>query len=230
MEPLHDVDPGGVPLLARQGWVVWRDAVRTWSLRNLLVAVVAALLLAAAAAWLVLSRSPQYYSQATLLIDNPAAIATAHDDAPILKLNVLRLKYASLAATPAILAPAAQASGLPLSDLQRAATFPSPAALVLTVAARTGSAALSQKVANAVADEIPVYVQHEHDQYNVPAPDRFIFTVVGHAFPGRKISPSWSRARTTAAGAGIAGLAVGYLVLQLATGPRRLVTGVRRLR
>ena len=149
------------------------------------------------------------------------AIATAHDDSPILKLNVLRLKYSSLASTPAILDPAARASGLRLSDVQKAATFPTGAALVLVVAARTGSPTLSQRVANAVADEIPLYVQHEHDEYNIPAPDRFIITVVGHAYRGRKVAPSWSKAETAAIAAGLGGLALAYVVLQLISGTRR---------
>ena len=200
---------------------MWREAVLRPSLRNFLVSVLTGLILAAAGAWVVLGRPSQYYSQATLLIDNPAAIATAHDDAPIVKLNVLRLKYASLAATPAIQGPASQASGLPLADIRKSFTFPAGAALILVVAARTGNRTLSQRVANAIADEIPLYVRQEHDQYDVPVPDRFIFTVVGRAFPGRKVAPSWSKAETAAVAAGLGGLAVAYVALQLVTGLRR---------
>jgi hypothetical protein len=78
------------------------------------------------------------------------------------------------------------------------------------------------QVAEAVANQIVLYVQHEHEQYNIPAQDRFVFTVVGHAYNGRKVSPSRSRAATTALGVGLGGLAIAYLILQLVTGPRRL--------
>lgn len=221
MRPLEDVDAVDATPPPRQGWDGWREVVLRPSLRNFLVSVVSGLILAAAGAWAILARTPQYYSQATLLIDNPAAIATAHDDAPIVKLNVLRSKYASLAATPAIQAPAAQASGLPLADIAKSITFPSTASLILVVGARTERPALSQQVANAVADEIPRYVRHEHDQYDVPGPDRFVFTVVGPAYPGQKVAPTRSKAATTAVAAGLAGLAVAYVALQLVTGSRR---------
>jgi uncharacterized protein involved in exopolysaccharide biosynthesis len=217
--PLPDVDAGDSS--PPQGRDVWRDAVRMPSVRNLLVALVAGLILAAGAAWGVLSQASRYYSQATLLIDNPPAIAAAHDDSPIVKLNVIRLKYAALAATPAILVPAAQAAGLRLADVRKAITFPTGAALILVVGARTASPLLSQRVANAVADEIVVYVEHEHDQYDIPAGDRFVFTVVGRAYPGSRVSPSWSKADTAAIASGFGGLAVAYIVLQLVDGVRR---------
>jgi hypothetical protein len=219
---MEDVDSGDASMQSGLSRFMSWDAVLVPSVRNFLFALACGLLLAAASAGLVLGQSAQYYSQATVLIDNPLAIATAHDDAPILKLNALRLKYASLANTPAILVPAAQAAGLPVAEIDRAATFPSGAALVLLVAAKTGSPRLSTQVAEAVANQIVLYVQHEHEQYNIPAQDRFVFTVVGHAYNGRKVSPSRSRAATTALGVGLGGLAIAYLILQLVTGPRRL--------
>jgi len=219
---MEDVDPGDVSVSLRPLRLMSWDAVRIPSLRNFLFALACGLLLAGVGAWVILGQSVQYYSQATLLIDNPLAIATAHDDTPIIKLNALRLKYSSLANTPAILVPAAQASGLPAAEIDRAATFPASAALVLIVAAKTASPTVSQRVADAVANQVVLYVQREHDQFNVPQQDRFVFTVVGHAYKGTKVGPSRSKAATAAVGAGLGGIAIAYLLLQLITGPRRL--------
>src|SRR5260370_29721611 len=105
---MEDGDPTDVSMMTRQPVPISWEALRTPSLRNSLLAAVLGLLLAGCAGGLTLGQSGQYYSQATLLIDNPLAITTAHDDTPILKLNALRIKYASPANPPALLVPAPQ--------------------------------------------------------------------------------------------------------------------------
>src|SRR5205814_7544487 len=84
---------------------------------SLWIAIVAGLLAASVASTLSLTRPATYRSQATLLIDEPAAVGSSQDQGVLLKLSSLRDKYAALASTSAIVDPAAQQSGLPSSTI-----------------------------------------------------------------------------------------------------------------
>lgn len=199
----------------------WWDAVRQWSLRNFLVAVVAGLVAAGTATVLVLGSPAVYASQAALVIDNPHELATAHDDGPLVKLSALRVKYAALAATSLIQAPVAQKLGIPQGRVAEAQALPVGTALTTVVVARDSDPARAQQIAEGVAEELVTYVNDEHERNNVPPDQRFTFTVVGKAFRGAKIRPTTQRAVSAGAAAAVAGMIVVYLLLQVVSGFRR---------
>lgn len=199
----------------------WWESVRQWSLRNFLVAVVAGLVAAGTAAVLVLGTRPIYASEASLVIDNPHELATAHDDGPLVKLSALRVKYAALVGTSLIQGPVAQKLGIPQSQVAEAQALPVGTALTTIVVARDSDPERAQHIAQSVAEELVTYVNDEHERNNVPIEQRFTYSIVGNAFRGVKIRPTTQRAVSAGAAAAAAGMIVVYLLLQVLSGFRR---------
>jgi capsular polysaccharide biosynthesis protein len=198
-----------------------REAFGSFSLHNLLLAMVMAVLFAAVGAGYVLQQDPRYVSRATLVIDDPASIAAAGDNGELLKLNALRLKYAALATTQALTAPVARRLGTSPGAVRKASTVSvTPESLVMVSVGTAGTAQKAQSVAQAMADELGNYVKQEHERNKVPPARRFTISVVDPAFPGAKVSPTVGRALAVAAVVGAVGLAAAYVVVQLVRRPR----------
>jgi capsular polysaccharide biosynthesis protein len=198
------------------------DLLTPFSLRNLTLALIAAVGVGALTATLVLSTSPRYSSQATMVIDNPPELAAAADPGPFQKLSALRLKYAALVGTDAIAVPVGRKLGVSPGLVAGAASVSAPAqTLVMVSGATTGSPALSQRIAQGVAEELVSYVQQEHRANNVPPERRFRFIIVNPALRGAKVSPTRSRATIAAAIAGGVAVALAYIALQLITSRNR---------
>ena len=193
----------------------WRALAR-FSVANALVAVIAGLVTGALAAGVVLGQPDSYRSQATLVIDSPAELAAALDDGVITKLSRLRLKYATLAGTPVIAEPVARAAGQPVGVVYRDARVElGGESLVLNAVATSGDPVVAQRLAGALAAELKLYVEREHEA-NAIAPDRrFRFDVVAAAHDGVKVAPTVERAAAVAAlAAAVAALAC-YAFVQL---------------
>jgi hypothetical protein len=197
-----------------------RNVVERFSFRNLTLAFGAAALLAGLAAAVTLRAPEQYEATTILVIDNPLALATSGDDGTVNKLDRLRGKYATLAATQAIAAPVAEELGVgPGAVIERTEVFASPSTLGLVVVGRGGTADGATSMADAMADGIVDYVEAEHEANAVPAEDRFTFTVVQPAQSARKSSPSNDRALDSAVLTFGFSLVAAYVILQLLRTP-----------
>lgn len=197
-----------------------RNVVERFSFRNLTLAFGAAALLAALAAAIVLRAPEQYESTAILIIDNPRALAAAGDDGTVNKLDRLRGKYVTLAATRTIADPVADELGVaPGAVIESTSVFASPSTLALVVVGRGGTADRATTLASGMAQGIVRYVEDEHERNDVPRDDRFAFTVAQPATSAQQTSPSTDRAVDAAALTfGLALVAV-YVLLQLVRTP-----------
>lgn len=197
-----------------------RIALERFSLRNLVLALVAAVLLAGMAAAWSLRAPDRYESVAVLIIDNPLALARSGDDATVNKLQLLRGKYATLAATEVIAGPVAESLGLtPGEVIGRTSVLPLPSTLTLVVVADGSRQAGTQELAAAMADGIGEFVEDEHERFGVPAADRFAIDVVQPATRASKVSPTAAAALTSALVVFAIAIAVVYLALQLLRPP-----------
>lgn len=197
-----------------------RNVVERFSFRNLTLAFGVAALAAAAAAAVVLRAPEQYEANAVLVIDNPFALATAGDDGTVNKLDRLRGKYATLAATTAIAGPVADDLGVgPGAVLGGTEVFAAPSTLGLVVVGRGGTAERATAMATGMAEGLVEYVEEEHEANGVPPEDRFELTIAQPALAARQTAPSTDRAVDVALLAfGLSVVAV-YVVLQLVRTP-----------
>ena len=210
------------PPQARPTFRLW-DAIALPSVTNALFAVVVALLLGSVAAAVVSARTPVYRSAVLLEIDQPQAIAASGDIGVIDKLNRLVPKYAVLARTARITVPVSDRIGLPVGEIAAAVSAaPLGQSLLLSIAAQDSDRETAQQMAQAVADELTAYAAQEQEANQIPPEQRFHFTEIQGAGPGGKISPTRDDAVASGAVAALVGLAIAYLLLQVATAERRL--------
>ena len=225
-------DPGGAPPAPNvpgDPSGLYRPS-RTWellsqfSLVNFIAALVAAGVLAGIAGVAVLKEKPTYESGAVIELHQPK-IFTDAGPGPVTKLNALRSRYAALADTQPVLAPIGQKLGLPPGQVGRSTEIViSGPSLLMKATARTGSRDQSQKMADAMADELSAYATKEQTDDKIAPADQVQLRVVQHSLPGVKVSPESSRAFATAAIVGLVVLAVVYTILQLTVGRTRRKT------
>jgi len=216
--PGRDVpgDPTG-PYRPSRTWAL----LSNFSMVNLIAALVVAGILAAIAGLLVLREKPTYESGAVIELHQPK-IFTDAGPGPVTKLNALRARYAALADTQPVLAPVGQKLGLPPGQVGRSTDIViSGPSLLMKATARTGSRDQSQKMADAMADELSAYATKEQTDDKIAPADQVQLRVVQHALPGVKVSPDSSRAFATAAIVGVVVLAIVYTILQLTVGRTR---------
>lgn len=196
-------------------WTMW-DAIKTFSLRNLVFALILGVLAAAGGAAIALSQAPVYSGKAQLIIDQPKAIAQAKDNGPILKLAVLKVKYADLAKSPAITGPAAQEAGISQDRLaNNIVVAAAPSDLLLSVTSEASTRSTAQRMANAVGTSIMNYADQEQARLGVAPTDRFNFSFVQQATSASKIQPTNKRALQAAVGLGVIATVLAYVILQL---------------
>jgi capsular polysaccharide biosynthesis protein len=189
---------------------------RFFSLRNLLLAMLLGALGGVGAGFGAMQASPVYTSEAHLLIDQPRALALSPDDAPILKLDLLKIKYANLANTPAIAGPAAAQLGLPESAVANAVTAtPTEQSFLVTVAARASTRSTAVRMANAVAQSIVTYADQEQANIGVVPANRFGFSIVQRAAATTRAQPTVSHAAKAGAVLGVLLFVGAYAILQL---------------
>jgi hypothetical protein len=177
-----------------------------------LVAVVG-IVVAALAAGLTSRGSAVYRSRATLLVDQPTAIAAAPFEGVIQKLDRLRFKYGPLLTTQVMADPAIAAANVPRKDIVSMLATPRANSLLLDVLTETTSPQDSRRLADAGAAEIVKYAHDEQAQLNIPADQRFEFTQVDPARNGTRVTKSKGRVLTVAIIAGLIGALVAAAVL-----------------
>ena len=216
----RSVPDDGVDVIGAPPLDVW-EAIRRPSLRNAVVAAAIALALAGITIGVLLARPARYRSTALLVIDSPAQIAASADNGTIVKLTSLRYKYSAIARTSSMAEPVAERTGIPLGEVLRSTQVtPYPDSLIVGVASTTADAARSQRIAQALADEIQTYVEQEHARFNIPENQRFAFSLVEPAHPGVKVEPDRQRAMYAGLVVGAVVLALGYVAVQLVTARR----------
>ena len=200
---------------------------RTWallaqfSLANLLTAIVTACIFAGLAGVVVLKETAKYESASVVEL-HQAKIFTDSGPGPVTKLNALRARYASLAETQPLLAPVGTTVGLAPGQVAKAVTVVvSGSSLLMKPTARTTSPQLSQRLADAMADELSAFAKKEQTDDGILPADQVQLRVVQRALPGVKVSPDSSRALASAAVVGMVVLAGVYTVLQLVIGRKR---------
>lgn len=198
------------------------EAITVASAANFIAALIVSLSLAAGAGMLVLRQEPVYQSQATLLIDQPSAITAQLNDGVLVKLGLLRHKYAALAASSRVLEPAAEASGVPVEKLATVRTIAPLNSLLVLPIAQGPDRRETQTLANVMADELSKYVTKEQTDAGIAPPDQITLTTIQPAALGTQVRPTSSHARSVALTVGGAGLLGAYVVLQLVTARRRL--------
>jgi capsular polysaccharide biosynthesis protein len=194
----------------------WTDALATPSLRHVIEAAVVAILAAGLLATAVLQQAAVYSSSATLIIDQPAALAESNNEGYVVKLSRLRIKYGDLATTRALLDPVAERLNLDAATVRRISRVdvPPPSLLMFT-RGESGNRVRAQQVAQTMAQELVNYVEEEQRRVGLPAEQRIVLSVVTPAPPAQKTGPNESRAARVAALGGILTFVVLYVLLRL---------------
>jgi capsular polysaccharide biosynthesis protein len=164
----------------------------------ILVALIAGVI-SGTAAWVIASsRSAVYSATAEIEVDQPAAILGGTSDT-VIKLSALRLKYAPLVDTDAVLMPAATALGVPEGSMRgRVSAGVPPNSLLIPITASTGSGSEAVRFANAAADALGQHANREQDELGVPVASRYTLTTIAPARAARHVSPT-HRSEATAA-------------------------------
>jgi uncharacterized protein involved in exopolysaccharide biosynthesis len=184
---------------------------------NLTVAILIACVVAAGGALVVRHRStPTYQSAASLLIDQPQAIAASLDAGIILKLGAVRIKYSELLATEVIAGPTASRLGLP-EGYVAASLFSvvNPGSLLLVIGARGRDPLVTQREAEAAAEQVALTASAEQSANQIPVLQRYVFRLVIPASRGGKLPQSKKRMAAVGGGLGVVAGAAAYLLLQL---------------
>jgi hypothetical protein len=219
-----NVEPRQRPLVARPGAAprTVQDVGRALALPSLL-AVGAALLVGVIVFFIAAdyerTRTPVYQSQAVLLLDSPAAIAT--DPTAVNTIFELRAKYVGLINSDLIAKPAAATLGLPESVVAGSAFgIVTQTSLDIVVRAVSSSAPTAQRIADAVAQQLVSYVQTEQSALPAPIP-KLKMQVIAAASEGDRISPNHRKEITTGAVYGIVAAAATYVIIQVGEDTRR---------
>ena len=203
------------------------DAIATPSLANFLLAVVVAVLFSGLASANVLRQTPIYQSTAVMLLDQPVQIAIGNEGT-LVKLNLLRSKYTALLTTRDVMAPAAAKAGVTVEEItgSQAPTFTGGSLTIFPVV-RSRDPVKAQRMAAATADALSEYVVKEQAATGLDPKLQITLRVIQPAGQAVKVSPQAKKARQVGIVAGVAGLVVAYVGLQLGSGRRRLKAGVR---
>ncbi len=204
----------GRDTVAVRNWTIW-DALKAYSPRNLVFALILGIL-AAAAGGLIAFKQPAVYSAHTqMIIDQPRQVILSKDNGAILKLAVLKIKYVDLAKSPGIAGQAAQALGLPQDRVTNNIVVSAlPTDLLLSVTAQQPTAAGARRMSTAVSTAIITYADQEQAHLGVAPGDRYNFSVV-QAASAQKIQPTANKALQAAVGLGVLGFILAYVILQL---------------
>ena len=177
---------------------------------SLLAGLGAGLVLAVLAMILVLTRPAEYASHATLLIDQPRALAASGSEGLVVKLSRLRVKYADMASADVVVNPVAKEVGVEPADVRRETfAFVPPQTLTVVVTAQSGDAERARQLSQVLADELSDFTAAEQEGLDIPEDQQVTLSVIDEATRGSKIAPTNRRALSVAVVAFVlAGLAV----------------------
>jgi capsular polysaccharide biosynthesis protein len=185
------------------------------------LAVLVAVVVAAGVGWAVHRQTPTFQATALIEMDQPLQLAT-NGDQVIVKLSRLRLKYAPLVATDAILQPLSDSLGVPIEQLRGSVSAQAPGeTLLLVVTARTHNSSSATRYANGAADQLSRYVANEQRQLGVPAKLMYEAVVIDNARAAAKTAPTKRRVVEASAIFGLIAGAVAYSGLTMLRGRTR---------
>jgi capsular polysaccharide biosynthesis protein len=154
-------------------------------------------------------RSPTYIASAATMLDQPLPVAQSQDAGVVDKLARLRLKYAGILRSDAVVDVAATAAGVSrdtvaATELARV----DDGSLLLYVGASSTRSARAVKVANALAAALSAYVEHEQSAAQIAPKDRVALNVVAPARHATAILPTNRQKLLTAFAAGLVAFVV----------------------
>ena len=154
-------------------------------------------------------RAPTYVASAATMLDQPLPVADSQDAGVIDKLARLRLKYAGLVRSDAVVDVAAKSAKVPRDTV--AATLIArvdQGSLLLYVGASSTRPGRAVTVANALATSLRAYVEHEQTRAQIAPRDRIELAIVAPARHAQAILPTRRQKLLTAFGAGLVAFVV----------------------
>lgn len=147
------------------------------------------------------AKEPTYYAYASTLLDQPLRVAESQDSGVVDKLSRLRLKYAGLARSDAVLTPAATAVGLKREDLDgKVLARVDPGSLLLVIGAVGSSEAKAVALANALAESLRAYIASEQQRAQIAKADTLSLSIVAAAHSATKALPTTRSELTSGVG------------------------------
>jgi hypothetical protein len=151
------------------------------------------------------SRADSYVSRSGVLVDQTAAIALARDQALLVKLSALRVRYASIVASTSFQDEVAAQAGVRKGQVRGAlGTLLPPVSLQVIIVARTGEPKVSEAIAGAAADLLIKRNDAEQKAASIPPRLQVKLVLVTPAEAGTRIGPDHKRSAELAAGAFVA--------------------------
>ncbi|MCL4414883.1 MAG: YveK family protein [Acidimicrobiales bacterium] len=192
-------------------------AARHKPLAALLAGVLLGTVLGVLGALHVASGPTTWTSRTVMMINDPYELAAAGGSGELVKLDQLRLEYASLASTSVIAGPVARHLHLPESEVAASTVvYASPAALLLDVYGISSSPAVAAEISAAVAHELSTYTSQQETQFAVPVHERYTLLPVDPTAPASPAGPSGGKAAAVGAGLAVIGLVAGFGAVQMA--------------
>lgn len=183
------------------------------------VALVAAVLGGAVGDLVVEQRPAVYAAQSAVTLDQPLTISQSQDAGVVDKLSRLRLKYAGVLRSDQVVGAVATATAQSAGTVRGALfTGQDPDSLILFIGARGSSPRLALSLANAYAQQLQRFVQHEQTSNAIAPRDRLTLDILVPARFAAHISPTRRQRLVGAVGAAVV---AALLVLGLAALPRR---------
>lgn len=198
-----------------------RTALRDLLTRSSVAAVtVVVAVLGGAVGDLVVEQRPAVYAaQSAVTLDQPLTISQSQDAGVVDKLSRLRLKYAGELRSDPVVEAVATSTQQSVGTVRGALfTGQDPDSLILFIGARGSSPNVAQSLANAYAQQLQRFVQHEQTTNAIAPRDRLSLDILVPARYAAHVSPT---RRQRLVGAGGAAVVAGLLVLGLAALPRR---------
>ena len=154
-------------------------------------------------------RAPTYIASAATMLDQPLPVADSQDAGVVDKLARLRLKYAGLVRSDAVVDVAAKSVNVPRDTV--AATLIArvdQGSLLLYIGASSTRPARAVAVANALATSLRAYVAHEQTRALIAPRDRIELSIVAPARHAQAILPTRRQKLLSGFGAGLVAFVV----------------------
>lgn len=149
-------------------------------------------------------RAPTYVASAATMLDQPLTIAQSQDAGVIDKLARLRLKYAGILRSDAVVNAAATSAGVSRDTVAATEVVRvDPGSLLLYVGASGTRASQAVRVANALASALSGYVTREQRSAQIAPRDRVELTVVAPARHAAAVLPTGRQKLLTGLGTGL---------------------------
>jgi capsular polysaccharide biosynthesis protein len=149
-------------------------------------------------------RAPTYVASAATMLDQPLTIAQSQDAGVVDKLARLRLKYAGILRSDAVVNAAATSAGVSRDTVAATEVVRvDPGSLLLYVGASGTRPAQAVRVANALASALSSYVTREQRSAQIAPRDRVELTVLAPARHAAAVLPTSRQKLLTGLGAGL---------------------------